>query len=282
MQEAAGSGYAPKVTVNPTGQIVTYTRQPGEGGAPNPGAPITLTGPAGSAVPDPNSPGNYMNPSGSSTTDGSTTPPTDWSSYLNIFGLPPDVQAKVNQIFSSTQDVNQAAAIAMAYIRGTDWYAQTYPGIQEGMARGVVSNESDYRQYVNQLNQLSQQFYGRDITSQDITNYLRAGYSPTHVGQLFQGHAIAQANGPDWQYLSGAFGDTGRLSNDQIETLGQEGAGLDTALGLKLQNVIQKASQRAQQVFSGTLATPSLALGNGLQSPSLAGTKASAAPDVAA
>src|SRR5581483_6131505 len=217
---------------------------------------------------------------GGSTAPSAPTGPQDWSSFLGIYGLPPDVQAKVNQIFGSTSDINQATALAMAYVRGTDWYKTTYPGIQEGIGKGVISNESDYRSYVNSLQQLNQQYYGTDITSQQISDYLKAGYNPTHVGQIFQGHAYAQANGNDLRYITGAFGG-GQISDQDLETLGQESAGLDSAMGQKLQSAVQKAQARVNKVFSGTLATPSLSLGTtGLSSPSLAGPKAT--PDVAA
>ncbi len=273
-----------KLTVDGKGQIVVDNTPPSIGGPSpeardNPGTESYAGQPAGG--------GTIGSPGGSTFTTaasgtGDTTPSgsTDWSSMLGIYGLPSDVQARVQQIFSSTDDVNQAVALAMAYVRGTQWYAQTYPGIQEGIARGVVSNESDYRSYVNQLQQLNKQYYGSDITSQQIGDFLKAGYGVSHVGQLYAGHAYAEANKGDLNYLLGAFGD-GQLSDADRETLGQENAGLDSALGQKLQNLVQKAGQRMQHVFSGSLATPSLSLGtNGLSAPSLAGNNAK--PDVSA
>jgi hypothetical protein len=221
--------------------------------------------------------GATSNPGGNTFTTsngGGTTAPTDWSSMLGLYGLPSDVAAKVSAIFSQTSDINQAVALALAYVRGTDWYSQTYPGIQEGIARGVVSNEADYRAYVNQLQQLNKQYYGIDVTSQQIADYLKAGYSVGHVGQLFQGDAYVKANANDLQYLSGAFGD-GRLSSDQLQSLGQENAGLDSAMGQKIQGLVQKATQRMQTVFNGQVATPSLSLGGGgLAASSLAGKRA--------
>lgn len=267
-----------QVTVNSAGAVVPYSSAgaqaragEGVGGATN------SDGYQGTNAPATTSGGGGGGGGGSNTPD---LGPTDWSSMLGIYGLPTDVQNKINQIFANTSDVNQATALAMAYIRGTNWYAQTYPGIQEGIARGVISNEADYRAYVNQLQQLNKQFYGTDITSQQIADYLKAGYSTGHVNQLFQGHAYATANRNDLRYLTGAFGE-GPISDQDLETLGQENAGLDSAMGQKLQSLVQKAQQRMQTVFNGTLATPSLSLGaNGLQSPGLAGTRQS--PDVAA
>ncbi len=210
----------------------------------------------------------------------SASAPVDWSSLLGIYGLPSDVQAKVNAIFAQTSDVNQATILAMAYVRGTPWYAQTYPGIGEGIAKGVVSNEADYRAYVNQLQQLNKQYYNTDISSQQVSDYLKSGYSVGHVGQLFQGHAYAQANANDVNYLLGAFGD-GRPSTNDLETLGQENAGLDSVMGQKLQTALSKANQKFQAVFSGSAATPALSLGGtgGLLASGLSGK---GKPDVAA
>lgn len=249
-------------TVDPKGNIVVNTNV----GA---GADVGASGNGGGTTPEGSQPANPT-PQG----------PTDYSSFLGIYGLPPDVQAKVSQIFSSTPDVNQATALAMAYIRGTPWYAQTYPGINEGISRGVINNESDYRSYVNAINQLNQQYYGSSATADQISGYLKAGYDPTHVGKLFQGHAYAVANGQDLRYLTGAFGG-GQITDQNLETLGQEQAGLDSSLGQQLQNAVQKAQVRLNKAFSGVVATPSLSLGTtGLSSPSMAGQKGS--PDVAA
>lgn len=265
-QATQNDGYPP-VTVSGNGSIV-----PASTGGPSPDA---RDNPGTESYPNQGT-GGTSSGGGGGSTGGSTAPappPVDWSSLLGIYGLPSDVQAKINAIFSNTSDVNQATALAMAYVRGTNWYAQTYPGIQEGIARGVVSNEADYRAYVNQLQILNHQYYNTDITSQQIADYLKAGYSVGHVGQLFQGHAYATANKNDLNYLTGAFGN-GQLSDNDLETLGQETAGLDSAMGQKIQSLVQKATQRMQTVFSGTLATPSLSIGgSGLSSPSLAGQR---------
>lgn len=218
-----------------------------------------------------------MPPQYSGDTTGSTTSdqPQDWSATLGIYGLPPDVQAKVNQIFSSTSDVNQATALALAYIRGTDWYAQTYPGITQGIQNGTVTNEADYRNYVNQMNQLYQQYYGRAPTSEEITGYLQQGYNSQYVGKIFQGQAYVQANRGDIAYTTGAFAPgQGPMSEGDMQALGKEQAGIDTPLGQIQQKILAKASQIQQRIQTGTLATPSLSLGStGLSSPSLAGPR---------
>lgn len=211
-----------------------------------------------------------------------TTPVTDYSSFLNIYGLPGDVQNKVNQIFQNTPDLNQATALAMAYVRGTPWYATTYPGIQEGIAKGVIGNEADYRNYLTNVNMLTKQYLGRDISGQEIGDFLKQGYDPTRIGRIYQGGAIAKTNAGDWNYATGAFDANGALTADESAALGQEQAGIDTALGQKVQRRLDLAKQRMSAVFGGQLATPSLSLANGrLSAPGLA-AGATATPDVAA
>lgn len=214
----------------------------------------------------------------------STTPnfvPPDIGSFLAIYGLPSDVQAKVQQIFQNTSDVNQATALAMAYIRGTSWYAQTYPGIQEGIAKGVISNEADYRSYLNNVNTLTKQYLGRDIGSGELGDFLKQGYDAARIGRIYQGGAIAKTNAGDWNYATGAFDENGPLTTDEQAALGQEQAGLDTALGQKVQRRLDLAKQRMSAVFGGgQLATPSLSIANGrLAATSLGGATA---PDVSA
>ena len=185
----------------------------------------------------------------------------DWSAYLETFGLPKDVLKEINAIFAKTPDITQATVRAQAYVRGTPWYAQTYPGIQEAIAKGVVRNEADYRARQNDLNQLYQQYAKRDITSAEYADHLREGVDAATVGRRFQGAALADTYGNDWQYLSGNFGE-GRLTSDEQTALGRQQAGLDSPLGLKVQRRLQMAQERVQKVFSGQLAQGSLALLN--------------------
>lgn len=274
-------------TINPKGEIVPATpHQPGTTG-PNgdTGQNAGAGGSAGGAtfVEPPGYAGIGSGPSGG---DWQTTGPQapiggpgatgaggDFSTMLGIYGLPPDIQAKVNQIFAQTADVTQATALALAYIRGTDWYAQTYPGIQEGLQSGLFNNEADYRAYVSAIDQLSQQYSGSNVTSDQIAAYIKSGYNPSYVGKLFQGQATVAANTPNWQELSGQFG-TGQMSADQLTALGNESSGIDTGLGQVLQNHLQQAVTRMTKAFNGVVATPSVTLGaQGLQAPQLAGQK---------
>jgi hypothetical protein len=203
----------------------------------------------------------------------------DYSSFLGIYGLPPDVQAEANKIFANTTDVNQATQLALAYVRGTDWYAKTYPGIKEGIARGVVSNEADYRGYLNTVDTLTKQYYGRAVSSDEVAGYLQQGFNPDYVGRLFAGKAYTGANFNNIQYAAGNFGDTGRLTDPELVALGNENAGIDSELGQRIQNRLTVAQQRIRSIFSGTEATPALSLANGrLQATSLGAQS----PDVGA
>jgi hypothetical protein len=106
----------PKFTVGDGGSIVA----PGIGG-PSPGA---RDNPGTESFPNQNPAGGDAGTGGSSSGSGGsdgggggggdTTPtgPMDWSSMLGIYGLPPDVAAKVKQIFTTTTDVSQATALA--------------------------------------------------------------------------------------------------------------------------------------------------------------------------
>ena len=209
-------------------------------------------------------------------------PSKDWASaFFGALGLPDDVMKQVTQTLRDhAQDPTLAQALATQYIRSTPWYAIHYPGALEGIAKGVIQDESQYTQYLNQVNVLSRQYQGRDISGDEIKSYLSSGYNPGYVANLYQGQAYVAANRNDIQYLSGAFGN-GPLDAGSLTALGNESAGIDSAAGQLQQKVLAKAQQVHDKLFGGTLATPSLSLGaNGLSSPSLQGNKA--APDVGA
>lgn len=217
--------------------------------------------------------------SGSGTSQNNFVPP-DVGSYLSLYGLPSDVAAKVQDIFANTSDVNQATALALAYIRGTQWYSQTYPGIQAGIAKGIIGNEADYRAYMNSVNNLTKQYQNRDVGSDELAGYLQNGYTTEYVGRLYAGQAYVGANRNDIQYATGAFDASGPLSQEELTALGNESAGIDSELGQRIQNRLALAKKRIEGVFSGSLATPGLSTANGrLQSTTLGGTPT---PDVAA
>lgn len=202
-------------------------------------------------------------------------PSKDWASaFFGALGLPDDVMKQVTQTLRDhAQNPTLAQALATQYIRSTGWYQIHYPGALEGIAKGVIKDESQYVDYMNQLNVLSRQYNGRDISGDEIKGYLQAGYDPSYVSKLYGGQAWAAANRNDVNYTLGAFGD-GQPSQTDMTALGNENSGLDSAVGQKLQTQLQQATQRLHAIFRGTLATPSLTLGaNGLQAPSLAGAK---------
>lgn len=277
--QGAGTTTSP-FTINPKGQVVVH--QPGTT-TPNGGTGTTTGGSAGGRTytPPPGVEGSIgTGPTDGVTTTGPQAPATtatpaqgDFSSMLGIYGLPQEIQDRVNQIFSQTSDVTQATALALAYIRQTSWYAETYPGIQEGESSGLFNNEADYRAYVSAVDQLSQQYNGQNVTSDQIAAYIKSGYNPSYVGKLFQGQATVAANSPQWQELSGQFG-TGQMSADQLTALGNESSGIDTSLGQQLSNHLNQAVTRMTKAFNGVVATPQASLGaQGLFAPQLAGQK---------
>ena len=228
------------------------------------------------AVPQPGAPAGQT-PGAPGTAPAVT--PVNWAdTYFSGLGLPPDVAAQINTIFTKYADVNEATAVALSYIRGTPWYAQTYPGIQYGIQHGIIANESDYRQYVTAIDTQAQRYLGRHISGDEITGYLTQGISPGVVGQQYAGQANIQAFGGDYKYALGAFGE-GQPSDTELTALGQEKAGLDSAIGQRMQRALDQANQRLSSIFQGTSATPSLSTTGGLSAPSLLGQRQK--PDVA-
>lgn len=225
------------------------------GSTPLPGAPVDS--PGGGDTPPPSTP---------------ATPPLDWQAYLANWGFTPDIVTELDRIFRTYADPSQASASALAYIRGTDWYSTTFPGIQEGMKLGIVSNEADYRSYTNQMNDLYQRYYGRGVTGADVSSALKSGYTTTHVNSHLAGQAYIAANQNDIQYTLGAFGP-GRASDAELGALGDQQGGLDNAVGTMFQQRYQTALQRLHGVFQGTLASPnfSLTAQGRMAAPSLAG-----------
>jgi hypothetical protein len=147
----------------------------------------------------------------------------------------------------------------MAYLRSTPWYAQTYRGIGHGIAKGIIGSESDYRAYVNSVQQSYRQYYGRDATGDEIEAFLAAGYAPGTIGQIGAGKAYVDANRGDIQYLAGAFGE-GQLDDASLQAYGEEKAGRSSTMGIKLQGALDNALRKMSRVFEGQLATSALGM----------------------
>lgn len=186
----------------------------------------------------------------------------DWSTYFGYWGLPREAIEVIDKIFRDNPDPGTAAAMALAYIRGTDWYRQTYPGIQEGMRTGIIRDEADYRSYLNQTNFYARQYLGRDIGADEIAALLREGATPDVYGKRLGGAAYVRAYGNDLQYLAGAFGE-GRLDANQLQKFGEQRMGLGSGLGMILEQSLEQASGRLRRIFEGVLAQPSLSMSGG-------------------
>lgn len=136
---------------------------------------------------------------------------------LGGWGLPPDVSAQVQRLLQQGYSIDEI----LAYIRGTDWYAQTYPGIQQGIALGLVSNEADYRAYLNQANQLYRRYYGRDISSQELAGFLTSGVSLSAINEQLQTGATYKT----------MFGDT--IDPNTLTTILGSGISADSYLQIQ-------------------------------------------------
>lgn len=172
---------------------------------------------------DASSAGGYDGPNGATTT--STIGPIDWQALLGQYGLPQDIIDELNRIFTTTGNVQTAILLGQTYIRGTDWYGQTYPGIQSGINAGLFSDEAGYKTYQHQISDLFQQYYGRDATQGEISTYATRGWSLTHVANAFQSDAILHN-----------FSDPlrGLFTPDELQALSDEQAGIDSTLGQRI------------------------------------------------
>ena len=256
----------------------------GAGSGETPGPPIYVNpnAPSGGHTTSPTTPPPPHHPAANPNITQNPSSP-DWASaYFSSFGLPADIAAKVDEIFTQNPDDTQKAIdLALAYIRGTSWYAQTFPGIQYGMQHGLITNEQDYRQYVTALDTLAQRYLGRHISGDEVTNYLYNGLTPEIIGKQYEGQANLEANFPDYAYYLRNFGDEKNLDTDAYRALANEQVGLDSALGQRINRAFQGAMARYQTLFKGDVGTPSLSLGKtGLSAPSLQGNRG--APDIGA
>lgn len=200
--------------------------------------------------------------------------PLNWRDYLVNWGFEDDIVNELDRIFRTYSDPQAAGAAALGYIRGTQWYQKTFPGINEGIRRGVVTDEQSYRSYVNDLTQMYQRYYGRNVATTEVLDYLNAGKNQGIVGRELQGVADVNANRNDWQFALGAFGDTGQASDEELKQLGQYHSGLTNMLGPDVQRRLDAAMQRLHGVFQGTLATPAgmrLTSFGRVEAPSLSG-----------
>lgn len=219
-------------------------------------------------------------PGGDTPTGDNTPPPMNWADYLTNWGFSDDMIKELTRIFSVYPDASSASAAALGYIRGTDWYTTHFAGIGAGLSKGLFSDEAGYRAYLNQATGFYQRFFGRDISTNELVDYLNKGYTAGNIGQHLTGQGIVNANKPEIQYGLGNFADqpTGDQSSqgspEQLAAYGDQLGGLDNAVGQQLQAKLAKAQARMAAIVQGTLATPALnVLKSGqLGSPSLGGS----------
>ncbi len=182
---------------------------------------------------------------------------TTWWASL---GLPADVSARLDKILTQYTNQQLATAAATTYLRGTQWYAQTFPGIEAGRTSGITPNEATYRAYVNDFNNLYQQYLGRPATARDVQAELMNGRDINYLAKYLQGNSYALANKQNIQALAGAQGP-GPLSGQELQAYGQAKAGVGSALGDKIQVQMEQAAKRLQGVFQGVAGNASVSLG---------------------
>lgn len=269
----ATGGPSPTVRDQPPGATESYPQQ-NTGGGGTTGLPFGPTGSTNPAVPPPSAPGP-------ATGDDIPTPPppVDWRGYLIDWGFPPDVVDELTRIFRTYSDPSQASAASLAYIRGTAWYSQTFPGIQEGQRLGVIGNEADYRAYVNSLNQTYRGYLGRDVSTSEVYGYLHNGQTPTYAANHFQGQALLNSQRGEIQYELGAFDENGRANDSDLSQYGDYLGGIGNMIGPQLQAKIDKARARMQTIFQGSESTPTLSI---LNNGRLSGPQGKNSADVAA
>lgn len=259
-------------------------RRPAPGSAEvpyEPGMGADRPGGTGEPAPPPAAGGDNGN-------GGSDTPPPppdiDWAQvYFGNYGLPSDLIGQIEDLGKKYGTTNPDVFFhaAQNLVRGSDWFAQTYPGFAAGVRAGLFSDENGYRGYVSALTNVYQQYLGRHVSGNETAAALAQGATPSLIANQFQGDTIANVNQNQWQYLTGAFDESGPLSAAETQAFGREQAGIDTPLGEMVQKRVTQAMGRAQALFGGTLGAPSLSLSSSgrLLSPSLGGN---ASPDVAA
>jgi hypothetical protein len=277
----------------------------GTGGiwAPDPNLVNTVIGPGG-----PQAPPVYLQPTPAA--PGPTVEPINW---LGIPGLPQDIINRIDAIFRDGGP--NAAERAVAYLRTTPWHQQTYYGFAQGALKGLWGSEAEYMGWKGGVNAAYRRYMGRDATNDELLSFADAGWGVGEIGQRlefsagfkelfrryngreatqeeinayygsggsldvlgrkFEGRAIVGAERPDLQYVTGAF-DTGQLSEEELTAYGEQKAGLGSTLGVNIMTRVQKAMERVNRVFQGTLATGSLGNQGGI----LAGPERAKRPDV--
>jgi hypothetical protein len=248
--------------VGPPEDVPTPPGSPG--GGPSAGSPGSAGGEVPSTTPSPQG------------TNGSDTGPPDWAQvYFGTLGLPPDAIQAVDAIFAKyPTDPQTAILLSQQYIRTTPWFANNFPGFFYGLKAGLYGDENGYRQYVNQVNNYSMQYFSRPVSTGEIEAYLTAGYDPNYVGKLYDATLIQNTQAGEFQYELGAFGEGGQASASELNALSGQSAGINSQIGARMAQRLQQAHARMLGMFQGSLASPQLSLGNqGLNAPSLAGQK---------
>lgn len=173
---------------------------------------------------------NAAHPDGPTTgpDDGTKTipAPTDWSIVLGTLGLPADVIAQLNLIWSKAGgDSSVATPLAINYVMSTGWFKDNYPGYFTGLNTGLYGDLRGYVSYQNDVNQLYKQYYGRAATNAEVSGFLTAGKNISQISSGLQSQAML-----------GTIPDPLKLifTPEELRAFTDEKAGIDSALGQKM------------------------------------------------
>lgn len=198
-------------------------------------------------------------------------PVIDWRSWLEDWGFDSQIIERLDGMSRRYDAAHSDMFVrdAVAYLRSTEWHKNMFVGFTEAVKSGLLTDERQYRQYVNGVNDAYKRYLGRDISSQELVESFRQAFDPQRVEGELQAGAYVKANRGDINYLFGAF-DQGELSDDQLKSYGRQQVGIGNVQGQDLLSRVAKAQERLRRVFEGTLGTGSLTLQSGrLSSPSL-------------
>lgn len=156
--------------------------------------------------------------------------PTDWIDQLRQWGLPSSLVSQITQLWMSNPHVTQGQQqnilnSAMRIVRGDPWYAQTFPGIETGIQKGLFADERGYQSYKNDISQQYEQYLHRAVTASEVGRFVRQGVSAQQVGERLNSEA-----------LSGTLTDPLKrlFTPAELKALTDQASGISTAAGLRI------------------------------------------------
>ena len=209
----------------------------------------------GPSYPGDAKPGSETKPTTTAATPTASRSASEWQTLLGNIGVPQNVIDDIVKMFGTDPDTNRAVQSALAYLRGTTWYKDAFPGIQEGLIRGVFADERGYRQWRTQIDSVAQRF-GVAPSPDQYAVWAAKGYTPDFLEKRYVGLSVAQIEGSDVRYALGAFDTTNANVasldvNDQgdtgLESYGMQRAGINNQRGMNLVAAVEFTPPRGCQ-----------------------------------